>query len=295
MSYWWEGDPAERFWVEIRKVPGTGTELRCPVSDQRGRHNPWYDLIDAVRPGDVVFHWHATQSRFVGHSVVAEPVNVREAERHVPLAGFEDADRTVTLDTVRSLEIQLTEMRNRLAATYPNSNLYLPFQMRSDGFRMMSNYFAKFPREAVVLFFGEEAAQLRSVESGGAPTARFLEPFRPKADTSYMAFIGERAERRNRTHETLVNAFVAWLSAQDFEPGRNRAIDVGLSNPPVIVEAKVIVSEHWALAIRQAIGQLYEYRFFQVVPPDARLIFLSSRPVPDRWVGTGSGYWCRVA
>jgi hypothetical protein len=33
-----------------------------------------------------------------------------------------------------------------------------------------------------------------------------------------------------------------------------------------------------------AVGQLYEYRFFQVADPRAALLFLSDKPVPQNWV-----------
>jgi hypothetical protein len=68
-GYWWDNDPQERYWVEIRKVPGTGKELRCALRDAAGRANPWYDLLDEVRANDIIYHWHARESRFVGQSV----------------------------------------------------------------------------------------------------------------------------------------------------------------------------------------------------------------------------------
>ena len=40
----------------------------------------------------------------------------------------------------------------------------------------------------------------------------------------------------------------------------------------------------WAGAIREAVGQLYEYRYFQVVRPDSELIFLASHRVPEDWI-----------
>jgi hypothetical protein len=90
--------------------------------------------------------------------------------------------------------------------------------------------------------------------------------------------------RRGRTHETLVNDFAEWLAARDLVVGSNAAIDLGLEHPPVIIEAKVIRAGRWAHAIREAIGQLYEYRYFQVVSPESSLLFLASTPIPARWL-----------
>jgi hypothetical protein len=52
----------------------------------------------------------------------------------------------------------------------------------------------------------------------------------------------------------------------------------------VIIEAKVVLPGAWANSIRQAVGQLYEYRYFQVVPPDSALVFLASVEVPAKWI-----------
>jgi hypothetical protein len=44
-------------------------------------------------------------------------------------------------------------------------------------------------------------------------------------------------------------------------------IDLGLNHSSVITEAKVVRAESWAHAVREAIVQLYEYWYFQVVSP----------------------------
>lgn len=71
MAYWWDGDAQERFWVEIRKAPGIGTELICPTSDEDGGRDPWYELVAQVRAGAVIYHWSAREHRFVGRSEAA--------------------------------------------------------------------------------------------------------------------------------------------------------------------------------------------------------------------------------
>jgi hypothetical protein len=50
----------------------------------------------------------------------------------------------------------------------------------------------------------------------------------------------------------------------------------------VVVEAKMVKS--WKTSIREAVGQLYEYRYFRVANPEARLIFLASEPVSEEWI-----------
>ncbi len=90
-DYWWTGVAGERFWVEIRRVRERfGLELRCPLADRDGDRNGWYDLLDDLVPGDVVYHWNAEEARFLGRSLVASPrsVDAETGERIVQLRDF---------------------------------------------------------------------------------------------------------------------------------------------------------------------------------------------------------------
>lgn len=93
--------------------------------------------------------------------------------------------------------------------------------------------------------------------NGNVPTPAFLSPFKPKADTDYRAKVAARTQSRSRSHETLVNNCAEWLRQNGLEPARNAAVDLGLLDGSVIIEAKVV--SNWADATRQAVGQLYEY------------------------------------
>jgi hypothetical protein len=293
MAYWWETDPAERSWVEIRKVPGTGVDLNCSVTNDAGNEPGQYKLVGEVRAGDVIYHWHAAQSRFIGRSTAATDAAVIEDQRIVPLRDFNPLIGDVDLAAIRAAEGDIYELRDELQDRFPEQTLYLPFQFRSDGLRMVNYYFAKMPKVLVERLFGasgwadEEAADAPAeegesvaVEESGI-TRAYLQPFRPKADTEYQARVGAQVQKRGRTHETLVNDFSDWLTAQGLTPGRNRAIDIGIAVPSVIIEAKIVKS--WPQATRQPVGQLYECKYFQVVPPDSKLVFLASKEVPHEW------------
>jgi hypothetical protein len=300
-SYWWHGAKGERFWVEIRRVPeGFGRELRCPLLDKDGHRNGWWDLLDDVQAGDCIYHWNADQGRFVGRSFAAQTCEIDDqtGERVVALTGFTPLTVTVGLEEIRALSPQLAVMRDVLATQHPDAKLYLPFQPRRDGWRLMSNYFTKLPATMQHALFGTDGLResglpdppdddgpallegdLRRKIRGG-----FLRPFKPRADADYVAQVVGGPARRGRTHETLVNDFAVWLAAHELVVGYNAAIDLGLENPPTIIEAKVIRTGRWAHAVREAIGQLYEYRYFQVVSPESNLIFLASAQVPARWL-----------
>jgi len=111
-----------------------------------------------------------------------------------------------------------------------------------------------------------------------------LHAFRPGADADYITHVLGGTYSRGRTHETLVNYFADWLVARGLTVASNAAIDLGLEHPPVIIEAKVIRAARWAQAIREAVGQLHEYRYFQVVARESSLLFLASAEVPRMWL-----------
>jgi hypothetical protein len=159
---------------------------------------------------------------------------------------------------------------------------------------MLSNYFGKLPTDVVELLFGQsglgEGETLPPPPDEGPDEPAdpgnlrrfFLQPFKPKADEDYLVNIQGGVRRRGRHHETLVNSFSTWLGKHGFEVGCNAAIDIGIENPSVVVEAKMV--KVWSKSVREAVGQLYEYRYFRVADPEAQLIFLASEPVPDDWI-----------
>lgn len=287
-TYWWNTQPEERFWVEIRFIDRLGTYLRCPLLDKTGKPNPWYDLVDDAQVGDIVYHWNSLQNGFVGKSVISGECDRSKGERFRTLRDFEPTERIVRLPDIRSRDLALRRICDNVRSTHPRfASYYLPFQFRSDGLRMVSNYFAKLPLSVVELLFrgGEERHDPESlIEITGASQSRmsYLQPFKPKSDADYVAAVAPRMEKRSRSHETLVNAFANWLESNGYHPSRNQAIDIGLSEPSVIFEAKTL-GGGWAEAIRQAVGQLYEYRFFHVVAPSTGLIFLAPQPIPSHW------------
>jgi len=102
-------------------------------------------------------------------------------------------------EQVRAISPQLEAERDDITEQQPGSTLYLPFQFRSDGLRLMSNYFAKLPLAMQQALFGsdglaesalptpsagdqEDAEPEGRQEVGGRPGG-FLSSFRPRADT----------------------------------------------------------------------------------------------------------------
>lgn len=268
--------------------------------DRDGHRNGWWELVDDVQAGDCIYHWNADQGRFVGRSFATRTreLDDQTGERFVVLTGFIPLTVTIGLEQIRALSPQLAAMRNVLARQNPGATLYLPFQTRRDGWRMMSNYFTKLPAAMQHALFGtdglgesglpdppeDDGPAVLDDDNRRSTGGGFLYPFKPRADTDYLAQVVGGPAQRGRTHETLVNDFAAWLARRGLVVGYNAAIDLGLEHPPVIIEAKVIRAGRWAHALREAIGQLYEYRHFQVVSPQSSLIFLASAQLPTRWL-----------
>jgi hypothetical protein len=267
------------------------------LAQRTGHRDGRYDLLDVLDVGDVVYHWDANQHRFVGRSFVAAPATINEdGERYVELEGFAPIRAHVGLEELGAHRADIDAIRDQLQQRHRRQPLYLPFQFRQDGqLWMLSNYFGKLPSAMVRLLFGESELALEdtlppeSSEGADEPARNergvkrsFLRPFKRKADEDYLASIQGGVRRHGRSHETLVNDFSKWLADQGWQVGCNAAIDIGIADPPIIIEAKAV--DRWSTSIRQAVGQLYEYRYFKVADPDADLIFLASKPIPDHWL-----------
>ncbi|HST33511.1 MAG TPA: hypothetical protein VLJ80_08330 [Solirubrobacteraceae bacterium] len=303
MAYWWDDDVNERYWVEIRKEPGIGTSLECPDHqiNEGGTPgpNPWYELVRSVRKREIVYHYNEREQRFVGRSRAASDAQHVEAGYIVALEDFTPIAAPVDLAYLRARSATLFQLRENLKAAHSEDTIYTPFQFRGASlYGMMSNYFAKLPRDVALELFGvdglaEEA--LPETEDGapapitgddidpGPTQSSFLRPFRSKADSDYLSNVVGGRHPRSRRHERLINDCAAWLRSEGMEPMRNAAIDLGLEDPPVIIEGKTVATG-WAAPVRQAVSQLYEYRYFKVAAPNSALVFLAEKAVPETWV-----------
>jgi hypothetical protein len=150
-SRWWDGDPAQRYWMELVSRPDWGTEL---ISPDEGRYGHMWD----VREGDVVFHWlgvsstGAGKSGIYGHSIVVGPPETVPENQwrsttgpgvRVPLGDFVRAD-PLLLHELASSASEITAVKDRLIADF-GKPVYFPFQDGSGGFRPREAYLAKVP------------------------------------------------------------------------------------------------------------------------------------------------------
>jgi hypothetical protein len=118
----------------------------------------------------------------------------------------------------------------------------------------------------------EEISDQVAVDQSG-PTTDVPE-FRPKSEADYTAIISATVQRRTRTHERLVRIAGEWLRAHGAAIANLHPKDLEIISPvSVIVEAKVVRQRDPLFAAREAVGQLYEYRYF-IGPLSAALAVL---------------------
>ncbi|KAK1180431.1 DUF3578 domain-containing protein [Streptomyces sp. NBS 14/10] len=112
------------------------------------------------------------------------------------------------------------------------------------------------------------SAGVGSKASSKKPPVEFqgLDGFRPKDGSDYVARIPKRTIKKSRSHELLLEAFSHYADERDFVP-INKAMhpkDLVLRKDGVewLVEAKTVKRGNPTKAVREAVGQLFEYNHF---------------------------------
>jgi hypothetical protein len=104
-------------------------------------------------------------------------------------------------------------------------------------------------------------------------------PFAPKSSEQYLAIVSQAEQRRSRIHEDLVNKVAKLLARPGVRVQNPKPIDLLVSTPhPVIIEAKTCARINPLFAIREAVGQLFEYRRFSTYRDAAICILLDVNP-----------------
>jgi Domain of unknown function (DUF3883) len=174
ISDWWNRDPDQRFWMEATDREVLGEDLRAPLSGGDGQPVWHYELVSAVQPGDIVFHWHTTllkRPALVGWSVAEGPLheemhpwtthaggNVEQAAIPrpnwiMPLGGIHFFENPIDNADLASIRQELLALRSSLASEY-NGFRYFPFAPYGDGtnVRAVQAYATKFPAQLLALF-----------------------------------------------------------------------------------------------------------------------------------------------
>ena len=111
--------------------------------------------------------------------------------------------------------------------------------------------------------------------------------FRPKTSGQYQAEVRAHTEIRDRRHELLVKDYGEWLDSMGLVASTvQHPIDVVFSSAgrECLVELEVVRDANAAPAVREAIGQLFEYSFAYYVnqsKPEPVLVAVFSEPIGD--------------
>jgi len=94
-----------------------------------------------------------------------------------------------------------------------------------------------------------------------------------------MAVITVTVQHRTRTHERLVRLAGEWLQARGLQIASPHPEDLEIVFPiSVIMEVKVVRKGDPLRAVREAVGQLHEYRYFIGPRTAALAILLDAEP-----------------
>jgi hypothetical protein len=317
MPYWWEASPVERYWCEITDRDDLGGDLKCPQTSETGKEYWSYSLINLIEPGDIVFHYSTRSKAYVGASVAGTPVEERpivwaphgtvgrgkpEARSArpgwwLPLYGFTVAEQPpLSLAELNApderawLAKWLTQMQDHGTTAAAPLLVYRPDELRA-----MQGYLTKMPSDWV-----HRWPKLSALESALSGVRQRLEalgervaPLPPKGSPvitwkrsdDYVAVLKGGTQRRTRAHEALVRSAGEAFQAAGASIATPHPLDLLITSPlEIIVEAKSVGERPCGFAIREAIGQLHEYRHF-IGPRAANLCILLDDQPTDAFVG----------
>jgi hypothetical protein len=113
--------------------------------------------------------------------------------------------------------------------------------------------------------------------------------FEPRTTSEYVAHFRKMTYQVSPLHEALLTEFAKYAESNSWEPKNKKigARDLVLLNKTgmeVLVEAKTI-GQSQELVVRQAIGQLFSYRYVYYGGENIPLVALFNRPIAELWQG----------
>lgn len=193
INNWWDADPAERYWMEVRSdAAGFGEYLLAPQRNGTGGESWSYTLVSYVAPGDRVLHWDkrpGSRPALVGWSEAAGPLETidwswqargsRGRARGVatdgpawrfPLVNYVELDEPITREIVISRRPEIASTLRDVEQRSTGS-IYSPFQLWDNGdVRAAQGYLFKFPAALAHWVFGRHSLPAPSSVTGGTPT-----------------------------------------------------------------------------------------------------------------------------
>lgn len=255
INNWWDADPDETYWLEIRQEPvGLGEYLRAPKAAGDGNPSWSYSLTSYVQPGDRVFHWHRTPSGepgILGWSEAVGPLEsitwswqargTRGRERGVPiegptwnmpLTGYVELGRPVTRSALNARRREILEIIDTAARVH-GKPVYAPFQNYGGReLRAQQGYLTKFPAALVALIF-----ELPPSDAPAAPSTR-IKTARVGQGQGYLADAEKRAALERHAVSMAIEHFESIGATEIEELGKPYDLRIVLDGAERHVEVK---------------------------------------------------------
>ncbi len=278
LNRWWEQDSAERYWMEITDRRDLGDDLIAPQVDDAGRLYWSYNLINEVRDGDVILHWHkhlmgepsiVGWSRATGLPETATIVwqargtagrahgpSAREPAWRMPLTDYTPLLAPVGRAEVRAAEPGLRTALSQLTDAH-DKPLYLPFAFSDKRpVRAAQGYLVKFPK-AFLDPFNELDPLPRpdKRQDSAVPPRSSPEP----GDSGYIT--DPRVRRAIERHAVArASAYFAELGYDVEDVGAIASYDLRVRNPDEERRVEVKGSSGHALSIELTVGEVRNAR-----------------------------------
>ena len=113
--------------------------------------------------------------------------------------------------------------------------------------------------------------------------------FEPRSTSEYIAYFTKMTYTVSPLHEALINEFAKYAEGKSFKPinkkiGARDLVLIDKLGQEILVEAKT-VGQSQEIVVRQAIGQLFAYRYVYYAGGPIPLIALFNRPIAELWQG----------
>ena len=318
--HWWDGDPSERYWLEISDRRDIGVDLKAPQLDEGGAANPGYRLINEVEHGDIVFHYDTSRRAIVALSVASgrpweedivwashrgstrrrRPSAYRRPGWRIGLEGTRWLEPPITLAQLAESSELIRGVHDDLRRRHPGWSLHLPFSFYGGtSLRPMQYYLNKLPAAIVdgiaPLARSASARADPPVAIGHAPGASYQRAAEDAATSERDPFSIDPAivDRGLRDHAETQNALADHLESRGHEPRSPTAGDPAFDlawlgdDALFVAEVKSITDANEEKQLRLAIGQVLRYRHLMTLRygcPVRAIVAIERAPRDASWV-----------
>jgi hypothetical protein len=312
---WWNSKRKEHCWLEITDREDIGTDLRAPITDDRGKDFWSYNLLRRIRAGDIVYHFAPKEAAIVAVSratatqwadAITWPARGRSAPGvagqpharsgwYVGLERFTLLSSPVSLEHIRNARAQIQTAVQALTRDVGDP-LYFPFELDSSReLQPVKGYLFKLPQFFVKLF---PSLSIKRLESELSSTQQPLVPgpYRRADEQSSVSasdpFSIDPAlrERALRSHSTTQNALADFLKNKGLTPysplGNQPNFDIAWENGSTlwVAEVKSLNDDNEEKQLRLGLGQVLRYRHLAGRTRTARAALVTERkPRDDSW------------